>query len=91
MGGRPGQLSVGDLDGDGRPDLAIPWGADDLVAVYCRNPQATSLASAFPTPVRYPTLGSPLGCVILDVDGDGRNDLVVGSQSANSLNIFLQR
>lgn len=91
VGGEPAQIAVGDLDSDGLADIAIPWGRDNLLAVYYRNPSPTGLADTFFGPALFPTANSPVGCAIVDVDGDGRNDVVVTARGANSLNVFLQR
>lgn len=91
VGGEPAQVAVGDLNSDGLADLAIPWGRDNLLAVYYRNPSPTGLSDTFFGPALFPTANSPIGCAILDVDGDGRNDVVVSARGANALNVFLQR
>jgi hypothetical protein len=90
-GSGPMQVAVGDVDGDGLPDIAMTWGNDDVLAVYYQNPKQTGVADAFLAPVVYATGSSPAGCAILDVDGDGRNDVVVACRGSNTLNVFIQR
>jgi hypothetical protein len=89
----PTDVISGDLDGDGLPDVVMCWPSLDQVAVFYQNSPAkqTSLLEAVQTPVVYDTAASPYGAAILDVDGDGKNDLVVSARGANSLNIFFQR
>lgn len=93
VGGEPAQPAVGDLNDDGLVDIALPWGKDDLLAVYYQNPAASAadLSDLFFGPTTFETANTPVGCGILDVDGDGRNDVVVAARGANSLNVFLQR
>jgi hypothetical protein len=89
--GEPSQIAVGDLNGDGLPDIAIAFGSANAVGVYYQNPHATGFADALLPAVVYPTAENALGCAIMDVDGDGKNDLVVSATGANALNIFYQR
>lgn len=73
-------VALGDLDGDGRDDVAIADGqlmVDDVVHVY--RGAATGLA---PRPIDLPG-GVPIATG--DVDGDGRADLAVLAQASSFL------
>lgn len=85
------QVAVGVLSSSGLPDVAMCWPSANLVAVYYQNPHATGFSDALLPPVTYTTAADPFGCAIVDVDGNGKNDLVVSARGANSLNIFFQR
>jgi hypothetical protein len=87
----PQEPVVGDLNGDGLPDLAFCWGTDNLVAVYYQQPNPANLQSALSGPVTLATDSFPQGIAIMDVTGAGKNDLVVAARGANTLDIFFQR
>ena len=66
-------LAVGDLNGDGKPDVAVTiFSSGDSVDVLLNKGDGTLAA-----PSHHYFAGPPQGLVLADVDGNGRNDLVV--------------
>ena len=78
-GSRPEAVAVGDLDGDGRTDVALLTSVasdpanDKMVHVFLQNTDGTLKPR-----VRYPVGGRSISIDIGDVNGDGRADVVVG-------------
>ena len=89
-------VAVADLNGDGRPDLAVaslgpaPTGAVSVLLQNGANPGTFGTASS------YPGFGQPLSVAIADLDGDGHPDIAVADgynatvmlQSASSPGTF---
>lgn len=70
--------SMGDLDGDGRPEIIVPNDFDANVSVYRNLSNPGSLTSASLAPrVNFATRNNPVSVRPADIDGDGRLDLVV--------------
>lgn len=76
-------FGVGDVNGDGRPDIVI--GSDDTrIAVMIQDATGHMSLSAY-YPVRYPTSSVK----IADVNGDGRSDVVVVNDPTQPV-VYLQ-
>jgi hypothetical protein len=87
VGAGPTGVVAPDLNGDGRPDLAVTSNAAGTVNVLLRS--GAGFAAAADTPIALPA--NPSGIAAGDVDGDGRPDLAVSSDQANVLNVLLNR
>jgi Bacterial Ig-like domain (group 3)/FG-GAP-like repeat len=69
-------LAVGDLNGDGHPDVAVIAGQDiGIVSVLLGNGEGTFKLQSGYSPVGY----EPQSVAVGDVNGDGHPDLVVAS------------
>ncbi|MGC4056407.1 MAG: FG-GAP-like repeat-containing protein [Paludibaculum sp.] len=76
----PQDIGIGDLDGDGIPDLAIAHCCGDTALGFYRGVgDGTFSAETF-----LPIVSSPYILKLIDYDGDGRLDVVVGAQGVSS-------
>ncbi|HXM55200.1 MAG TPA: FG-GAP-like repeat-containing protein [Candidatus Dormibacteraeota bacterium] len=82
-------ITVGDLNGDGRPDVAATVDGNvpgSRLQVYAQD--ATGIPAA---PVTYSSYDSPEPLVLADVNGDGRRDLIDAHGGWLDAGVLLQR
>ena len=82
-------LAFGDLDGDGKPDAVTANYSSGSVSVY-RNTSTGGVVngSTFAARVNFTTGGTPVLVRLVDLDGDGRLDIVCVNQAGNSLSLL---
>jgi len=85
-GTNPAYVAIGDLDGDGKPDMAIVNWNSNSVSVF-RNMSTTGSISFAPK-VDFTTGINPWGLAMGDLDGDGKLDLAVTNQHGNSVSLL---
>lgn len=77
------QLRVGDLTGDGYPDLLAPrWGA-----LVLRQNKATPVLN-FNSPVLWTELNQVIDVAVADLDGDGSRDLIALSHDQAQVRVY---
>ena len=82
-GGQPNEVSIGDFDGDGKPDVALGGnGGGTFVSVY-RNTSTLGSISFAPRADFTASSGQGNGNKIIDIDGDGKPDLISVHWSGN--------
>jgi hypothetical protein len=80
----PRSLAVGDLNGDGKPDLVTANSTADNVSVLLGKGDGT-----FRTAVTYAVQSNPVSVAIGDLNGDGRLDLAVVNSDSDSVSVLL--
>jgi len=76
-------LAVGDLDGDGDPDVACPNSQASAVSVLLGNGDGT-LAGV----TAYPTFAEPQDVVMAELTGDGLLDLATADYSSGGITLL---
>ena len=83
-GSMPAFVTIGDLDGDGRPDLAV--GTAMTVSVLINQATMGASTPAFAPHVDFSIAGGSESIALVDLDGDGKRDLAIaGYQDIISL------
>lgn len=86
MGYGPGGISIGDLDGDERPDIVVCHGNGPTVSIL-RN-LSTPGTITFDGPHDFVIMDGGHGCGLADLDSDGKLDLVITNPSYQSLSVY---
>jgi hypothetical protein len=77
-------VSIGDFNGDGKPDLVVANTNSNTVSVLLGSGDGT-----FPVKTDYGTENNPVFVAIGDLNGDGRPDLAVANSGSNSVSVLL--
>lgn len=71
----PSRMAVGDIDGDGKPDVAVAQGDQSTVAIF-RNTSVAGTVDANSLAPHSDMFGIGWDVDLVDLNGDGKKDLV---------------
>lgn len=78
------KIALGDLDGDGKPELLL-GGSSGIISVV--RADAAGVLS-FATHTDFTTTISPAIPIVCDIDGDGKNDIVTVNITSNKITVL---
>ena len=81
----PGHVAIGDLNGDGNPDIAVALARPNSVAILLGASDGLFGPPAYFTVGSIPSLGTAHSVTIGDLNGDGKLDLAVSLYSPDDI------
>jgi len=79
-------VSLGDITGDGKPDLIVANYTSNNLSVHTNAGNGTFLS-----PALFATGAGPRSVVFADLDGDGKRDVLTANSVGNSISALLNR
>ena len=83
-GSQPKSVTLGDVNGDGKPDLVVANFGSNTVSVMLGNGNGT-----FQAQQTFATGLNPLSATLADLNGDGKLDIIVADQGVNRVSVLL--
>jgi len=82
----PRSVSIADLDGDGKPDLAVTAESPDIVSIFRNISSAGSIS--FAARQDFVTDTNPWLVTIGDLDGDGKPDVATANEGGVNVSVL---
>ncbi|MGQ0620015.1 MAG: beta strand repeat-containing protein [Panacagrimonas sp.] len=89
VGTSPRSVAVGDINGDGRADLAVANSASDDVSVLLNTTPPGSVSANFAPATNFGGVDFPRSVAMGDINGDGRPDLAVANFATSNVSVLL--
>ncbi|MEL0592135.1 MAG: DUF4347 domain-containing protein, partial [Planktothrix rubescens PR221] len=88
-GSGPQSVSIGDINGDGKPDLATANGNNNTASILLNTTATGATTPTFAPKVDFTTGSTPFSVSIGDINGDGKPDLATANGGNSTASILL--
>lgn len=89
VGSIPYSVAVADLNGDGKSDLIITNYGSNSVSVLLNTTTTGAATASFAPQQTFGTGNSPRSVTVVDLNGDGKRDLIVANSTSGSVSVLL--
>ena len=88
-GNGPLSAVIGDLNGDGKPDIVVANSNDNTVSVYLNTTPNGASTPSFSARTSFATGAVPCNVALADLNTDGKLDIVTSNSSSGNISVLM--